>query len=209
VLSANMLRVSVPAHSFAIWGQGAFSPLPVTLANFSAKALPNSIELDWKATSESNFSGYEVQRSVDGKEFVRLQWVPAKLENESSATYVYNDREAIMGQTLYYRLKMIDTDGSSAYSKILSAKIDPNELLVQLMSNPVHVSVNVLVNNPRNQSLDLNILNVGGQIMHRQNYNVSKGLSDLKADVSHLAPGVYLLSVSDGNNRQVQRMIVR
>jgi glycosidase len=209
VLSANMLRVSVPAHSFAIWGQGAFSPLPVSLANFSAKALPNSIELDWEATSESNFSGYEVQRSVDGKEFVRLQWVPAKLEKESSATYVYNDREAIVGQTLYYRLKMVDTDGSSAYSKILSVKIDPNELLIQLMPNPVHVSVNVFVNNPRNQSLELNILNVGGQIMHRQNYNVLKGLSDLKADVSHLVPGVYLLSVSDGNNRQVQRMIVR
>ncbi|MCE7042250.1 T9SS type A sorting domain-containing protein [Dyadobacter sp. CY312] len=209
VWSGGVLRVSVPAHSFAIWAQGDFSPLPVTLTNFDVKALPNSIELNWKSTSESNFSGYEVQRSFDGKEFINLKWIPAKLGKESSSTYIYSDSEAAVGQTLYYRLKMTDTDGSSAYSNIKSAKIDPNELLIQLMPNPVHISANVLVNNPRTQSLELNILNVGGQVVHKRHYNLPKGISTIKADVSQLSSGTYLITVTDGKNRQVQRMIVQ
>lgn len=206
VSSGGILRVTVPAHSFATWVQGA--ALPVTLISFDAKALPEAVRLDWKSTAEKEFSGYYIQRSSDAQEFATIAWVPAIDTDQSKKVYSYLDNTAPVGTTLYYRLKMVDRNGSSTDSKIRSVSIDPTSLLTQLVPNPVHGTTQLTINNPIEQPITVTITNATGQTVRQHTYNLKKGLSTVNVDGTTLAKGLYLVIVTDGANRQTEKMIV-
>lgn len=204
--SAGVLRVSVPAHSFATWVQG--NALPVSLVSFEAKALPQSVRLNWKATDEKAFSGYQVQRSTDAHEFSDLSWVPAQGNNGNSISYSYTDNTAPVGTTLYYRLKMVDVDGTTNYSAIRSVRIDPANLLSQLVPNPVHGKAQLTINNPLDQTVSVVIVRASGQTVFQQQYSLMKGINTIAIDTAKFGAGMYSILITDGVSRQTEKMVV-
>jgi len=91
--------------------------LPVKLATFAvAEGENQSVDLRWVATDAVDFSHFEVERSFNGFEFVQVAKVDFK---ENIANYHYNDAPGL-ASTLYYRLKLVDLDGSHMYSKVES-----------------------------------------------------------------------------------------
>lgn len=95
-------------------------PLPVTLATFSATKEGNTALLQWKTTSESASSEFEIQHSLDGKQWQRTGSVPAAGESNGEKTYQFAHTSPLGGHNNLYRLKMIDTDGTFALSSIKS-----------------------------------------------------------------------------------------
>ncbi len=96
------------------------STLPVSLVNFSAKKNNKSIDISWTTDIESNMSHYEIQRSADGRNFSTIQSMQS-MNSVSRANYTVNDSKPLNGIS-YYRLKMVDTDGSANYSRIASVQ---------------------------------------------------------------------------------------
>ncbi|GAB3949922.1 hypothetical protein GCM10028805_27080 [Spirosoma harenae] len=206
VSGGGVLRVTVPAHSFATWVQGA--ALPVNLVAFEVKAEPQAVRLDWLSTAEKAFSGYQLQRSQDAHEFTNLAWVMAKGDNGASTVYSYVDQTAPVGIPLYYRLKMVDLDGSVTYSKIRSVRIDSDALLSQLVPNPVHGVAQLLINNPIDQSVTISVVTTSGQTVFLKAYNLKKGINTIDIDSSKLPAGHYSVIITDGVRRQTEKMIV-
>lgn len=99
-------------------------PLPVTLATFSATKEGNTAFLQWKTTSESASSEFEIQHSLDGKQWQRIGSVAAAGESNSDKTYQFVHTEPVNGQNNLYRLKMIDIDGTFTLSKINALLFD-------------------------------------------------------------------------------------
>ena len=94
-------------------------PLPVSLTSFNAALLKGQSTLTWETASETNNKGFEVLRSIDGKEFTKIDFVNAKGQNGNSSTalsYTYVDRTAKAG-TNYYQLKQVDLDGKTELFK--------------------------------------------------------------------------------------------
>lgn len=87
--------------------------LPVRLAAFGGKPTGEGNLLNWSTAEESNFDRFAVQKSADGKSFREIGSVKG-----GASSYEYRDTESEGGKQ-YYRLKMIDTDGTFAYSKII------------------------------------------------------------------------------------------
>ena len=104
---------------FFITAEGA-TPLPVTLFNFTAQKLENSVQLLWKTTEEANSDHFEVHHSPDGQRWNAIGPVAAAGESRSVRSYSYAHRSPVDGLN-YYRLKTVDRDGSYAWSKIVSA----------------------------------------------------------------------------------------
>lgn len=98
----------------------ATDPLPVTLAAFSATKEGSTALLQWKTTSESASSEFEIQHSLDGKQWQRTGSVPAAGESNGEKTYQFVHTSPLGGHNNLYRLKMIDTDGTFALSSIKS-----------------------------------------------------------------------------------------
>ncbi len=97
--------------------------LPVTLVSFKAARQENTVQLSWQTSEEINVSHFQVQRSTDGKNFESIGDVKAGSEaGKSQENYTFPDNLPLYTSTdiLYYRLKMIDLDGTYAYSLISS-----------------------------------------------------------------------------------------
>lgn len=102
--------------------------LPVRLISFNVEeAEQQTVAVRWEADNAKDFSHFEVERSTDGRNFRKIGTVTYV---ESSSQYRFIDQPSV-ASTLYYRLKMIDNDGSFNYS--------PTEVLV-LSRNPALVA---------------------------------------------------------------------
>jgi|GEM_PF-5833366 len=93
-------------------------PLPVTLTSFTAAAQGCQIVLNWRTATEVNADRFVVQRGSDGRNFASIGTVPAA-NLASGATYEFTDRDA-SGDVYFYRLLMIDRDGSRRISRVVS-----------------------------------------------------------------------------------------
>ena len=97
------------------------STLPVSLANFSAKKNNKSIDINWTTDVEADMNHYEIQRSSDGRNFSTIQTVQSR-NSITRTSYVANDSKPLHGIS-YYRLKMVETDGSVNYSRIAAVQL--------------------------------------------------------------------------------------
>lgn len=95
----------------------AQSVLPVTLISFDAQKHENAVKLSWKTSSETNSDFFEIQRSRNGKEWQPLGRVTSAGESKGQVSYDFTDGNPVEGNN-YYRLKMVDRDGTFAFSQV-------------------------------------------------------------------------------------------
>jgi hypothetical protein len=92
--------------------------LPLTILNFSAVKKEQKVTLNWATTEHKNFSHFVVQRSTDSKNFKDIMTMLTDDVLTSSVNH-YNFIDNITdvnSTTVYYRLLMVDNDGSYQYS---------------------------------------------------------------------------------------------
>ncbi len=97
-------------------------PLPVRLENLSAELnREGQAVLNWNTSAEDNFSKFEVEKSLSGDAWTPIGSVVSGGAIDGKGAYRFTDRERSAGLT-YYRLKMIDLDGTYEHSRIVSVK---------------------------------------------------------------------------------------
>ncbi|GGH21936.1 hypothetical protein GCM10007423_03420 [Dyadobacter endophyticus] len=163
-------------------------PLPVTLVSFTATARENTAELNWVTSEETNSERFEVQRSIDGKSWKAIGSVQAQGESKVRKTYVFVDHKPEVGDNLF-RLKMIDIDGTFAFSAIRSVRFE-SKLESSIYPNPVSNELTLKVTSWK-QVRAIRIDNLAGL----QVYSSGAALSG-KVDVSKLDAGVYILRIT-------------
>ena len=136
------------------------STLPVSLMGFSAKKNNKSIDLSWATEVESNLSHYELQRSSDGRSFSTLQSIQSR-NSVSKTNYSYDDSKPLNG-IAYYRLKIVEVDGSISYSKIVTVQFATgNSITVYPTLWKKGTTLNI--SNPNNEKLTAFFFTASGQ----------------------------------------------
>ncbi|MDB5267589.1 MAG: hypothetical protein JWP58_629 [Hymenobacter sp.] len=102
-------------------------PLPVELALFTATVTGRQgVALHWVTASEKNSKEFVIERSADSKTFNALRAVAAAGNTQSRTTYDQTDEQPLFG-TSYYRLRLVDADGTTAYSPVQVVRLgSPN-----------------------------------------------------------------------------------
>ncbi|MBO9641194.1 MAG: hypothetical protein J7576_23690, partial [Siphonobacter aquaeclarae] len=90
--------------------------LPVTLEHFRAVPQDCGTTLLWKTSKEENFDYFLIEKSNDARTFSVVSRVDAK---GTGHAYSLSQKDLPFG-TYYYRLKMVDKDGTSEYSNVVS-----------------------------------------------------------------------------------------
>ncbi|MCF2488313.1 T9SS type A sorting domain-containing protein [Dyadobacter sp. CY347] len=162
-------------------------PLPVTLSAFNVKKEGTVATLSWSTTSETNSDHFEVQHSGDGKKWEVLDIVAAQGESKSLVPYSYTHTNPLASNL--YRLRMVDLDGTFAFSTIKSLKFDGD---AQLSVYP-------------NPTTDRIVLNSSQAISSVKFYDqrgvlVMNALPDASnaIDVTKLSQGTYFVKINDG-----------
>lgn len=109
--------------------------LPVTLIEFQVKREEHATILYWQTSAETNSDHFEVQHSEDLRKWTALGIVNAAQESSVEKGYSFPDVAQRAG-TQYYRLKMVDSDGSYAYSSIQSVRLGSSGM-ISAYPNPV------------------------------------------------------------------------
>ena len=170
-----------------------FTTLPVTLTSFTAKKGENQTALlNWATTAETNSDRFEVEHSMNGKNWTRLTTVEAKGESNVLSSYEYIDVTIENGTNLY-RLKMIDRDATFAYSRIRSVEFVKGIRTV-LYPNPT-VDKLMLDVDDFNQVNRIQLSDITGRMVYDQ---IRTSLSTLSAnvDMKNFPSGMYIVKIT-------------
>ena len=163
--------------------------LPVELISFTAEKRRQTTLLTWKTAQELNSDRFEIQRSVDRVNFTTLGTVASRGNTNSLSTYSFTDSDPLTGVN-YYRLKQIDIDGSSTYSKLVSVTFEGNERLV-IFPNPASDRLNIRIPQGNKYSM-IHVTDASGKLVLQKTIS-SSSTADL--DIRGLPKGVYVLQL--------------
>ncbi|MCC6635518.1 MAG: hypothetical protein IT251_08450 [Chitinophagaceae bacterium] len=152
--------------------------LPIRLSSFSISKNNNIFYLNWKTAEELNSDYFEVERSYDGKTFEFVGSVIAK--GFASGYSFMDDSKPNVNSSIYYRLKMVDKDGSFMYSKILIIKPAGIKTVENLRIYPSIISSgnNVIwaeFISTKEQPITIQYYTVEGKIVTQLTQNAFKG----------------------------------
>ncbi len=109
-----------------------YESLPVKLVWFTATRAEGSVVLNWATSGEVNFEQFKIERSRDGRIFSDIGMVTGK---GTGSLYNFTDAGAEKGNN-YYRLRMLDKDGSYEYSGIVNGVVSRSNAVVTVYPNP-------------------------------------------------------------------------
>ncbi|MBK7639601.1 MAG: T9SS type A sorting domain-containing protein [Bacteroidetes bacterium] len=112
--------------------------------------------------------------------------------------YDFNDYSPIQGNN-YYRLKMMDIDGTVSFSKIINIPLGVKEDngFARVYPNPTSGNLNVEIQSTTNFETNVIAYDLVGKKIYDQKTSIEKGLNTLQIDFSNFASGVYVLQFSD------------
>ncbi|PHI18851.1 hypothetical protein CEQ90_16000 [Lewinellaceae bacterium SD302] len=185
--------------------------LPVTLAGFRARVQDNgTVKIEWSTLDETNNDRFEVQRSLDGgRTFEQIGQVAGNGNSDVFNNYNFLDRTPQNGSNVY-RLKQVDFDGSFEYSPIALVEIgggsEPGKVV--LYPNPVAESGQTTVSLSGNwgAGTSADLYDINGRIV--TSFAGLQGGSTT-IDLPSLTTGVYQMVVTDAQQREVVRLVVR
>ena len=183
--------------------------LPVELKSFSASIRDAFVQLNWSTASETNNRGFEVQRKIDGSDFITIGFVQGKGTTTQAQNYSFVDNNVQAGK-YQYRLKQIDLDGSYSLSSVAEVSIlSPIEFnLAQNYPNPFNPSTTINFSLAKESNVSLKVFDLLGQeiISLVNNEFMNAGSYSYKFDASSLASGTYIYRLEAGDFVQTKKM---
>lgn len=196
-IEGSRVGAETASQDFSLLATGLLpSALPVKLVRFGAMPLVTDALLQWTIADAVNFSHFDLERSPDGKRFDQVGSVPYRTQ---TTAYQYQDstisRMILAVPTLYYRLKLVDLDGSFSYSRIVPLTFTAAEKTPQLVGypNPFQNRLTALVP-PQASGVDLQTLR-GQLVLSRSITPVNTPSEITLTGLDNLPAGVYLLRI--------------
>lgn len=179
--------------------------LPLELLGFNAAWHKNSAVLWWKTANERQFSHFELERSYDAEDFEPIAKIAGKGSENAVQEYAFEDKTLDSDEeSVYYRLKMVDTDGGVHYSLI--AAVHP------IVQYPVRVYPNpakdyVLVSHPKIKGNErIALVTLSG--MEVATVTMTEGAEASHIQLDQIPNGTYYLVYFDGADRQAVQLVV-
>jgi hypothetical protein len=179
--------------------------VPVELISFTADMRDAYVNLEWLTANETNNSHFEIERSIDGSNFQKIGKVNGQINSQTKKSYNFIDAD-ISANTLYYRLKQVDLNGFYTHTKTVVVDIvkDKDEFKATIFPNPASSKFIISYESDNNDSTQLNIYNLQGQIIMTREYS-----SNVSIDISSLNSGTYIVHLSNQKGEQIIRRIIK
>lgn len=180
--------------TFNVAGFGKFyvfteidAALPLRLINFAAKEENCMANITWTTAEEAAVSHYNLEQSSDGISYTTLAQIKAR---NTSGENRYNTSISINATINFYRLKMVDVDGNTTYSKIAKLIPSPDCIAqaIRLYPNPAHDVV--YIENARSGEV-YNLYDNTGRLLLQG--TIKKVIQEI--DVKNLVPGAYAVYI--------------
>lgn len=181
-------------------------PLPIELLSFTGYNEGSVNVLSWTTASERNSLKFEIEKSYDANGFEKIGEVVAAGNSYIDLNYTFNDNYPQIGSN-YYRLKMIDIDGTFKYSEIINIRVREDNLpitdgIMKIYPNPTKGYLNIQYQSSRENELKLGVFDVVGQQMLNKTEKLNKGMNIIQINATQFANGIYILNLIDDEHQE-------
>ncbi|GAB3348649.1 hypothetical protein GCM10027566_04150 [Arachidicoccus ginsenosidivorans] len=176
------------------------STLPVDILGFKGSISNQTATIRWQSGVENNLSRYELQQSENGVDFNKVASMATK---GSGSHYVYMAPQ--YAKKAYYRLKLVDLDGSFKNSQVIRVVNnnftdnleDTKAVKLLLYPNPTNVYIQLQANQPGK----IQIFNLHGLEVFSQ--QLPAGWNQI--NVSRLSSGLYFVKINGQKGQFVKQ----
>ncbi|MBC5992506.1 T9SS type A sorting domain-containing protein [Pontibacter cellulosilyticus] len=188
---------------------GSSEPLPyaVELSNFTALYADYKVKLQWTTASEDNNNFFEIEKSINGKDFKEIGTVKGNGTTKQAVRYTFTDSHPTSG-TIYYRLKQVDFDGKYSYSKTVAVSVKANtKAAVQAYPNPFSKDLTLMLALEEAGDVQIQLLDLQGKVVYSSKTVTEKGFQETTLPLHTLSKGVYILRVNGTGLNQILKVV--
>jgi hypothetical protein len=190
------------------------TPLPVQLISFTArKNNGKDVLASWTTASEFNVNHFDLELAKGNSAYQQDQFVKiAEISSHGNSTteqqYSFTDIENNKSGVRYYRLKIIENDGSFKYSAIRPVVFN-EEISWQVFPNPSSGIFNLTYQAADGETMTAKLYDVTGKTVKQYSLTANGFVQKLNIDIhdAGFANGLYLLDVKVGDRRQSFRLV--
>ncbi|CAG5070184.1 hypothetical protein DYBT9623_02924 [Dyadobacter sp. CECT 9623] len=197
---------------------GNSSALPVDLIRFDARKKSgieggNDVILEWETAAEENFERFDIELAIGDAAyrsgfFEKIGEVSGAGGLVSGRKYAFLDQDPVKAGARYYRLKMVDTDSTFAYSHVRPVVFD-QKMEWTTFPNPSTGIFNITYQADPGELVVLHVYDLNGKLVQQSNVKATglfqKGKIDLSSDA--IPEGLYVLEVVNGDSKQVFKLL--
>ncbi len=186
------------------------TPVPVELSSFSASINNGVVNLVWKSATETNNSGFEIERKAEGS-WIKIGFVKGHGTTTNPNQYSFIDNLKNVEGNFSYRLKQVDFNGTFSYSNIVMIQnIAPAAFaLNQNYPNPFNPTTVIKYSIAEESFVTLKVYNtLGKEVASLVNENMSGGSHNVEFNAANLASGIYMYTIQAGNNLLTKKMLL-
>lgn len=179
--------------------------LPVSLTSFVARLHEKQVTLTWETSWEKDSRYFEIERGTDLYFFKSIGTVDASGTTRGRTQYTFTD-EIPLPNASYYRLKMIDLDGSYTYSVIRDIYVDSPNAEWQVSPNPVTYGT-IQIKGYFFGKVEIQLMDMNGRQIEFEKISVETTtlyISPLKP----LSAGLYVLTLILNDKKQQAKVLV-
>ncbi len=182
--------------------------LPTKFLSFFATKNDDVANLTWTVDNEENNAYFEVERSLDGRNFSKAYQVQALHNGRSSNSYTTPDANiSRLGvKTIYYRIKQFETFGQIVYSEIRQVNLTDKNFSASLYPNPVKTSTKLVIDAPEAGKATVVIRDATGKTVKQMSLQLVKGLNQQQLDATMFATGDYNVTIVSEKLNQTIKM---
>lgn len=204
--------------------QGQFGPatfgsvgggniLPIELAYFNATLNDRkTVDLEWSTYIEINNDYFTLERSNDGRQWEEIGQVTGAGNSDSQLDYYFEDKTPYPGNNLY-RLKQTDYNGDFEYFDVRQVEVPINEnaalQVVKAAPNPFSNATTLEMQALAEGTIQLMVQNTSGQIIFQDVISVREGQNTYQLQGSDWMPGIYLVTLYQGEQRSVAFKLIK
>jgi Secretion system C-terminal sorting domain len=206
-LSSRQRLRSVYFKKFAY--ANAFLSTP-SLVSFSGITKDKKVALQWNISSGSSLKEVVVERSFDLRSFSSIADIAIVTKNSVAANYNFTDNAALQG-TVYYRLKMINSNEEVQYSNVLVFHTDGNtKQAFKMYPSVIADNATVNISTSKNEQASLQVVDLNGRSVYQKNISLQEGNNNIAVSgFSRLPQGTYVAVVNSNGELHAQKIMIK
>jgi lysophospholipase L1-like esterase len=167
------------------------STLPLTVSDIRAYQKANGIQVEWNTLIENNVERYEVEKSINGQQFIKAGSIPSTGNSSSLKTYNWFDGSPNTGSN-YYRVRSITRLGGGEYSSIVKVALASGLEKISIYPNPVEGNViGLQLNNLAKGTYTITIADKLGRKVYSKVIEHQGGSASQTLQTETMAKGIY------------------
>lgn len=180
--------------------------LPATFLKFNAVYQDKTNIVTWTTAKELEVASYEIQRSSDGVNFVKVGSVPAN-NRYTNNQYQFEDKQPSKGWN-YYKIIIVDKDAKRQSSPVLKAFVVTGKLGIRrLLNQPSQIILEM--QSDETQNVEVQLVSSTGVLVHKEIKRIGSGEVTMPVNTATLSKGVYYVRLTGASQESIVTSFIK